>query len=370
MPKIAAKKTTGVFEKVPGSGIWWVRYRVAGQLHREKVGRKSDAIALYHKRKADIRAGLKLPTNMRAKSTTFGTIADAALEWSKKHKRDWKNDDLRIPALKARFGNREADSIRPEEIDAYVSEHAKAPATQNRLLALFSMIYREAKKNKKVSSNPAREVELREVDNARIRYITDAEEKKLTEITEHLFPHHVDSFKIAIHTGMRLSEQFTLEWPQVALQRKMIHLPRTKNGRDRHIPLNSTALDAFRRIRARVPADTVPVFLTMRKEKATGRKARIKSPRTWFEDVVEATGLSDVTWHTLRHTFISRLVMAGVDLRTVMDLAGHKSMAMTLRYSHLAPEHRASAVERIAAVSRKVSPQVSPNKKATRKRAA
>jgi site-specific recombinase XerD len=370
MAKTILKKVTGVFEKERGSGIWWVRYRTGKQLHREKVGRKSDAIALYHKRKADIRAGLKLPANMRGKSITFGTIADAALIWSKAHKRDWKNDELRVPALKAKFGSREAESIRPEEIDAYVSEHAKAPATQNRLLALFSMIYREAKINKKVSSNPARSVELREVDNARIRYITDPEEKTLTEIIKRDFPHHVEAFNIAIHTGMRLSEQFTLEWSQVDLSRKMIHLPRTKNGRDRYIPLNSTALDAFRHIRARVPADTVPVFLTMRKKKATGRRARIKTPRTWFEDVVKESKLQEITWHTCRHTFISRLVMAGVDLRTVMELAGHKSMTMTLRYSHLAPAHTAAAVERIAAGGMQVSPQVSPRKKATRKRAA
>ncbi|MGO8720178.1 MAG: tyrosine-type recombinase/integrase [Acidobacteriaceae bacterium] len=365
-----SKKAIGVFEKDPGSGIWWVRYRVSGQLHREKVGRKSDATALYQKRKADIRAGIKLPANMRAKSMTFGTIADAALEWSKAHKRDWKNDDLRIPTLKAKFGSREADSIRPEEIDAYVSVHAKAPATQNRLLALFSMIYREALINKKVSGNPARSVPFREVDNARIRYITDPEEKTLTDIIKRDFPHHVEAFTIAIHTGMRLGEQFTLEWPQVNLDRKMIHLPRTKNGRERYIPLNSTALDAFKRIRARVPADTVPVFLTKRKEKATGCKARIKTPRTWFEDVVEESKLTGITWHTCRHTFISRLVMAGVDLRTVMELAGHKSMTMTLRYSHLAPAHTASAVERIAKAPAKVSPQVSPRKKATRKRVA
>jgi site-specific recombinase XerD len=50
---------------------------------------------------------------------------------------------------------------------------------------------------------------------------------------------------------------------------------------------------------------------------------------------------------TLRHTFASRLVMAGVDLKTVQDLMGHKTNAMTARYAHLSPEHKLSAFEKL-----------------------
>jgi hypothetical protein len=57
----AAGKTRGVFEKPEGSGIWWIHFYAAGKRHREKVGRKSDAIKLYQSRKADATAGRKLP---------------------------------------------------------------------------------------------------------------------------------------------------------------------------------------------------------------------------------------------------------------------------------------------------------------------
>jgi integrase len=128
---------------------------------------------------------------------------------------------------------------------------------------------------------------------------------------------------------------------------KMIHLDKTKNGSDRHIPINSTALAAFQRLKARAPKKALHVFLTSRKD-SKGKPVRIKTPRTWYEDVVAESGLKNAHWHITRHTFISRLVMAGVDLRTVMELAGHKSMAMTIRYAHLAPAHNAAAIERIA----------------------
>src|SRR5207247_4627316 len=59
------------------------------------------------------------------------------------------------------------------------------------------------------------------------------------------------------------------------------------------------------------------------------------------------SSLADLHWHDLRHTFASRLTMAGVDLRTVQELMGHKTITMTLRYAHLSPTHQLEAVQRL-----------------------
>ena len=75
---------------------------------------------------------------------------------------------------------------------------------------------------------------------------------------------------------------------------------------------------------------------------------RLLGPRHWFEDAVKRSGLRNFTWHDLRHTFASRLVMADVDSRTVAEMMGHRSIQMTMRYAHLAPEHKLVAVERLA----------------------
>ena len=74
MPRKVIKKEKGIFEKEPGSDIWWVRYYIDGRERREKVGRRGDALKLYKLRKADALRGVKLPENMKNKGLKFETI--------------------------------------------------------------------------------------------------------------------------------------------------------------------------------------------------------------------------------------------------------------------------------------------------------
>lgn len=147
-------------------------------------------------------------------------------------------------------------------------------------------------------------------------------------------PEHLAELDIAIHTGLRKSEQYRLTWSCVDFERQILTVPQSKNGETRHVPLNSTALAAFLLLKRY--SDGAGVF-------------RSVGPRRWFEPAIEKSGLTDFTWHCLRHTFASRLVMAGVDLRTVQELLGHKTIAMTCRYAHLAPSHKLAAVARLVA---------------------
>jgi len=111
----------GVWEKVAGSGIWWIRYRVEGKLKREKVERKGDAIALYQLRKSQTRAGKKLPSNLRNAGVRFCEFTDAILAYSASHHRDTRNIKSRIERVLPDFGERVAESIKPEEIDAWLT---------------------------------------------------------------------------------------------------------------------------------------------------------------------------------------------------------------------------------------------------------
>jgi integrase len=73
--------------------------------------------------------------------------------------------------------------------------------------------------------------------------------------------------------------------------------------------------------------------------------SRLNDVKDAFLDARKKAGLDDLRFHDLRHTFASHLVMAGVDLMTVKELLGHKSLTMTERYSHLSPDHKARAVK-------------------------
>src|SRR5438128_12272469 len=78
----AMKKTRGVYEKMPGSDVYWIRYADAsGRIRREKVGPKSAALKLYHKRKTEVLQGKKLPETLRNRAVLFTEIADDAVEY-------------------------------------------------------------------------------------------------------------------------------------------------------------------------------------------------------------------------------------------------------------------------------------------------
>jgi hypothetical protein len=122
----------------------------------------------------------------------------------------------------------------------------------------------------------------------------------------------------------------------------IITVPRSKHGEARRVPMNDTVRDILRSRPSRLKS--AYVFPSGTGE--TPLDARNYMNRI-FNKALKRAKVENFTWHCLRHTFASRLVMKRVDLRTVQELMGHKTMAMTLRYSHLSPGHQLEAVQRL-----------------------
>jgi len=148
--------------------------------------------------------------------------------------------------------------------------------------------------------------------------------------------------KVAFYTGMRKGEILSLRWKDIDWKNKKIMIAKTKNNERRIIPTNGevykTLLSLGRHIRSEY------IFVNPK----TG-KPYVDFKKSW-RSLLKRTQIEDFRFHDLRHNFASYLVMSGVDIRTVQELLGHKSLRMTERYLHLAPEHLKNAVENLQKV--------------------
>lgn len=349
------KKVRGVFEKIPGSGVYWIRYTDAdGKLRREKIGTKSAAKALVEKRRTAVREGIKLPKNFRARPVSFGELCDDYLVYAKAHNLGKDVDGYRITKLKAAFGTRPA-SIPLAELRDWFAEQSWEPGTFNRYRTVLALIFKLGIENQKTEANPAKLVKRRREPDGRVRFLNQYEadeEARLREAVMKKFPQHMPELDIALNTGMRRSEQYLrIDWTCVDLLRCDLYIPKTKNGASRHIPLNPEAVTAFRDLYARTKGQG-PIFAAKRGGE------RLLGPRHWFEDALAEAKVKKFTWHDLRHTFASRLVMAGVDLRTAAELMGHKRIQMTMRYAHLAPAHKLAAVQKLSSYNAAIEKRI------------
>jgi integrase len=145
---------------------------------------------------------------------------------------------------------------------------------------------------------------------------------------------------------MRKGELEALRWDQVNLEQGIITLTDTKNHERADIPINETAKAILR---------------TMDKNGGyvfSDEKGKLYSTlRFDFEKACKEAKISDFRVHDLRHCFASTLVMEGIDIMTVKELMRHKTLDMTLRYAHLAPNHKIRAVNILDKVMSQNPPQ-------------
>jgi integrase len=170
----------------------------------------------------------------------------------------------------------------------------------------------------------------------------DGQRRSPRDAIRALCPEKECEVDLALFTGLRWGEQYTLTWKHVDLARNQITLPSTKSGKKQYVPINGGARAALTKLRELAcGSETV----------CPGTSYYNKHKRKFWQLVVEKAGITDVHWHDLRHTFASRLVMAGVDIFTVSKLLRHGQVSTTERYAHLSTAHLAAAVERLDAPS-------------------
>ncbi|EOE7413474.1 TPA: tyrosine-type recombinase/integrase [Pseudomonas aeruginosa] len=164
---------------------------------------------------------------------------------------------------------------------------------------------------------------------------------RLPDLREVAFPDHLKPLVLlSLNTGMRRGEVFNLTWADIDLKNKLITVEgdTSKSGQTRHIPMNKETMTSIEGWRKQHPRNSGYVF--------PGKDGkRLDNVKKSWDALLKLARIEGFRWHDLRHTFASKLVMAGVPLNTVRDLLGHSDLAMTLRYAHLAPDSKAAAVE-------------------------
>jgi integrase len=252
--------------------------------------------------------------------------------------KSFERHQMAFKALKPFFGGQRLADISPFLIEKYKrlrKEASRSEVTINRELAFLKNMFTMAIKWGKASENPMKQVRLFREDNGRTRFLAEDEEAHLLACCG---PYLRPIVITALHTGFRKSELLCLTWADVDFVRQTltVRAAYTKNGETRSVPMTAVLTDTLKAIRINA-APTAPVFRTRE-----GQPYRHIS--TAFGTAMRRAGVMDFTFHDLRHTFASRLVMEGVDLTTVKELMGHKHITMTLRYAHLAPGHKRSAI--------------------------
>lgn len=235
------------------------------------------------------------------------------------------------------------DSFALERYKKHRVDQGAKQTTVNRELAAISHLFTKAEEWGWIDRRPAKIKRFRE-DSGRNVYLTVEQAKRLVEAAKsdqntQIYPFVV----IALETSMRKTEILTIRRENVDLDRHLIYIPRAKAG-PREQPITSYLAEFLRGYLEALPPGTPWLFPSI--AAASGRTTDFKRP---YKRVILAAGLSpmEINKHTLRHTAISHLVQAGVDLPTVSRISGHKSLAMVLRYAHQNGAHIRAAMDKL-----------------------
>jgi integrase len=310
-----------------------------------------------------------------AKRKTLNDLYDKYKVAASSNLKSWDEVDRRLGWWRAKLGNEMLDAITPTRIAECRDELLATPKTYgggkrsgadvNRTIASLSSAMAHAVKELGwIERNPCERVTKQKEAGGRIRFLSDEElPVLLNAVRASPHPDLLPAVLLALTTGARKGEILGLRWSQIDFKRRAITLNHgeTKNNVGRALPLSGEVvklLQARNKVRKidddrlfppaencqelelREPWKAALVLAGIDVREAT-RKGRVKagSPPVMT---------SDFRWHDLRHTAASYLTMAGVSAIEIARVLGHKTLAMSLRYSHLAPNRVTELGDRLA----------------------
>jgi len=330
-----------------------ISYKKEGRKIWEKVGWKAEgysaklAAQVRAERLRMIRHGQELPGE-KAKIPRFSEMADFYLHWATENKSRDRDDRGRYENhLKEPLGNKRLNEISSFHLERLKSELTKkelAAATVKHCLVLVREIFNKAIEWAKYKGqNPVKGVKLPSLNNRRERFLSHEEADLLLKELAKVSPSVHNQALLSVHCGLRAGEIFNLRGQDLDFENGIIRIMDPKNKANRTAYMTRAVREM---LKANLPDN--PSELIFR-DRWHGEP--IKNISKTFERTVDSLGLNKdvedtrqrVVFHTLRHTFASWLAIQGTPLLTIKELLGHKTLAMTERYSHLTPDMKKRA---------------------------
>jgi integrase len=345
--------------------IWWYDFQLNGVRVRESSGltQRSAAAQAEAIRRADLARGLA-DTGLSNPCSKFDEFAQKEFAvWSENQHREHPSTHERymrsVKVLVRHLGQHPLDMISSGDVERFKVVRSKqqrmnarekrtiTPAGVNRDLAVLRILFNLAIRMRKAKMNPAVGVRLLPEHNLRMRVISLEEEAAYLAAASQPLR---DMATLILETGMRPGEVLHLRREDVNLEIGFLQIPRGKTPfAQRTIPLTKRAFTVFSR---RVSQATTEWLFPSRNDphRPIGwlRKAHLIALRK--------VGINPpFRLYDLRHTALTRMAMAGVDLPTLRELAGHASIQMTMRYLHPTPEHKRRAIQKLENFTRDAS---------------
>lgn len=309
-------------------GKWQAQVRRKGMAPRAKsFESKADAERWARNLEAEVDRCGAIPDTRVAENTTLAEILMRYKSEISPQKRSAVSEIARINGiLRRRICYRTMTLLSTADLASYRDERLKtvSPATIVRELNTISHAIETARREWGIHlvQNPCKLVRRPPPPRGRLRRLICGEEQLLLAAADagrctYMRPLIV----LAIETGMRRGELLAVEWKHVDFDRRVAHLPLTKNGDSRDVPLSTRAVETLRRLE---PGDSSRVF-----------NVAPNAVRLAWERLVRRAGLVDLHFHDLRHEAVSRLFERGLSVIEVSTISGHKELRMLQRYTHL-----------------------------------
>lgn len=367
------RKDRGLLSRINAAGekVWYVRLWHEGRERRfGSFPTKTKAREFYEKAKLEQQEGRFFPERYQHGGYELVSEFFTAHSSRRAHRRDQRSERGFQAWWTEFFKDQRLNAITPEALEqarkqlltkgSDVNADPPRPCTPqrvNRYLAWLRHALNVAIRDGKLSSNPVRKLTMYREPSGCTRYLTLEEEAALCSA---IGPTYAPWIRLAILTGLRRSEQFGLRWTDVDLTQGILTLRRTKAGSVQHLPLNEEAkrllagLHAVAEARAiATPALRSPWIFPSENPAKPIDAANFY--RRHYLKAVKDTKFEGVTWHTLRHTFASRLAMSGATEYDIASCLRHAGTNLVRRYAHLSPTHLRSVVERVSNYGRPAS---------------